>query len=697
MPTSRSRASRPGEPVYAPPDPSAPKTTRPPAEERRLPEPERTAARKMARRLDALPDRIDIRDWLYQPRLAPVPDQLVNCDLVPRILDQGTEGACTGFALAAVVNFLLAARGVRRAVSPRMLYELARRYDEWPGEDYEGSSARGAMKAWVRHGVCAERSWKASLHGAEHFTQKVSDEARATPGGAFYRVMHRQVRDMHAALAEVGILYVTLMVHAGWEEPGPTKATVRVRRGRSTRRLTLPVIERRGAADSGHAVALVGYTPQGFIVQNSWGRSWGAGGFALLPYEDYMLHATDVWAAQLGVPVLAELWEGGAADTTQGIQRAGRVVSLNEIRPFVIDVGNSGELSRSGDYWTTEEDLRRLFTEHIPEAAKGWSKRRVLLYLHGGLNDEQSCARRIVAFRDVMLDNEIYPVHVMWESGLVESLNSLIRDLFTNVDERAGGPGDWMRRFRDGLVDARDRTLELTAARPGGALWREMKENARLTSDHPDGRGGMQLLARHAAAAMATLSARERASWELHVVGHSAGSIVAAHALPHLSGAGVSFSSIQLMAPAITTAMFRRLVVPAVREGRCPRPTVYLLSGVGERDDTVGPYGKSLLYLVSNAFEGRRNEPLVGMERFVRRADPRDDEHVDRELEAFFAEPVDGLPSLVVAGRDEGPASRSRSSTHGGFDNDPDTLNSVLRRVLRAEPAREFTVRDLQY
>lgn len=35
-----------------------------------------------------------------------------------------------------------------------MLYELARRYDEWPGEGYEGSSARGAMKGWVRHGVC---------------------------------------------------------------------------------------------------------------------------------------------------------------------------------------------------------------------------------------------------------------------------------------------------------------------------------------------------------------------------------------------------------------------------------------------------------------------------------------------------------------------------------------------------------------
>ena len=33
------------------------------------------------------------------------------------------------------------------------------------------------------------------------------------------------------------------------------------------------------------------------MIQNSWGATWGAGGFALLPYEDYLMHATDVWVA----------------------------------------------------------------------------------------------------------------------------------------------------------------------------------------------------------------------------------------------------------------------------------------------------------------------------------------------------------------------------------------------------------------
>ena len=31
-----------------------------------------------------------------------------------------------------------------------MLYEMAKKYDEWEGEDYVGSSARGAIKGCVR-------------------------------------------------------------------------------------------------------------------------------------------------------------------------------------------------------------------------------------------------------------------------------------------------------------------------------------------------------------------------------------------------------------------------------------------------------------------------------------------------------------------------------------------------------------------
>src|SRR5437870_4530726 len=115
------------------------------------------------RTLDARSDTLDFRDRMFEPTLVEVPTNrpLENYEkLGIPILNQGTEGACTGFGLAAVVHYLLRTRRVipdTNEVSPRMIYSMARRYDEWPGEKYSGSSARGAMKGWQKHGVCSAK------------------------------------------------------------------------------------------------------------------------------------------------------------------------------------------------------------------------------------------------------------------------------------------------------------------------------------------------------------------------------------------------------------------------------------------------------------------------------------------------------------------------------------------------------------
>ncbi|MCK9620788.1 MAG: C1 family peptidase [Methylobacter sp.] len=659
---------------------SEPKTTRPESPSRREEPAKKSVGQKIGRTLDAFPDKIDVRDWVYHPTLQALSDEVCNCAFVPEVLDQGTEGACTGFALAAVINYLLHQRKVKRQISPRMLYELARRYDEWPGENYDGSSARGAMKGWERHGVCTRALWPDDLHGPQHFDQQRADAAILTPGGAYYRVDFRQVRHVHAAIHEVGIVYATLMVHSGWEKPGPGTATFESGRGSKASKIKLPVIERKGEADAGHAIAIVGYSTQGFVIQNSWGPGWGKDGFALLPYEDFMLHTTDVWVAQLGVPVKADLWAQGAADVMSGAFRAGQVIPLNEIRPYVINIGNNGDLSDRGDYWTTEEDLRRLFVETIPERTKGWQKRRVMLFIHGGLNSEEDVAKRIIAYRDVCLANEIYPLHIMWESDWFSSTMNILEDQFTAADERARG------MFLDHVREARDRVLELTLAYPGGSLWREMKENARLASER--GTGAMQLIVKFAKEAKASFGKGAGAKWELHVVAHSAGSILTAHAIDPLVSLGISWKTLQFMAPAIRMDLFKKVVVPKIADGTCPQPSLYILSKVGELDDDVGPYGKSLLYLVSNAFEGAREVALLGMHKFLEE---------DAEVLGLLSSPVNGLPGIVISGEEGKAGAIAKSDTHGGFDNDPNTMNSVLVRILGKQPAVVFTNRDLQF
>ena len=123
---------------------------------------EQSAPSLDGRILSARPDTVDFKDKMYVPTLIEVPavrllESYQSHD--PIILDQGREGACTGFGLAAVANHLLKTRKDFTSFSPvsaRMLYEMARRHDEWPGEDYSGSSARGAMKGWHKCGVCDE-------------------------------------------------------------------------------------------------------------------------------------------------------------------------------------------------------------------------------------------------------------------------------------------------------------------------------------------------------------------------------------------------------------------------------------------------------------------------------------------------------------------------------------------------------------
>ena len=106
-----------------------------------------------------------------------------------------------------------------------MLYHLARFYDEWPGEDYEGSSCRGAMKVRHRHGVCSEEFWPyRDAQGNAAFLPPndgwQQDAARRTLG-EYYRINRQSVSDMQAAVYETGAIYVSAQVHAGWTPFSP--------------------------------------------------------------------------------------------------------------------------------------------------------------------------------------------------------------------------------------------------------------------------------------------------------------------------------------------------------------------------------------------------------------------------------------------------------------------------------------------
>ncbi|MGH9628238.1 MAG: caspase family protein, partial [Bryobacteraceae bacterium] len=176
---------------------------------------------------------------------------------------------------------------------------------------------------------------------------------------------------------------------------------------------------------------------------------------------------------------------------------------------------------------------------------------------------------------------------------------------------------------------------------------------------------------------------------ELHAAGHSAGSIFHTHLLPLALKLGVpAFRSVHFLAPAVRVDTFKQLLLPKLGSG-VDELTIYTMTKDWERDDnTGGVYRKSLLYLVSSAFELDKNAPILGLEESIRA-----DEAVRKALGLGGSAQGRGSVVWSVSAAESG-LSASRSTSHGGFDDDAHTMNSMLRRILGNEsgPIAEYGV-----
>lgn len=608
--------------------------------------------RKFRRTLDAMPDTIDFRDIMYTPTLMEVPpasDLESFRALNLPILDQGTEGACTGFGLATVANYLLSGRGRRglaTEVSAWMLYAMAKRYDEWPGETYSGSSARGAVKGWHKHGACALALWRDS--GAKiDLDDAIAADAIERPLGAYFRVNHRDLVGIHAALAEVGILYATARVHSGWS---------RIREGDTDIIFSEELI-------GGHAFAIVGYDRQGLWVQNSWGPQWGSGGLVRLSYSDWLANGTDVWVTALGAPVAFDRANASAA-MRSGAPRSYEGYVYSALRPHIITARNDGELDPKGAFGLTPEGLKDIIDTQMPARMTGWKKKRVLLYAHGGLVPQSSAIQHAANNREATLKAEVYPLSFIWRSDAWSTIRNILHDAFAR--RRDEGAID---KAKDFMLDRLDDTLEpVTRVLGGKLMWDEMKENAlRSTS----GRKGA------ARQAVDLLIARHKAGQidEVHLAGHSAGSIFLAPVAKRLADAGVPVASLSLWAPACTMALFDEMYRPLIDAGMIKSFDLFTLDDATERDDhCANIYNKSLLYLVSGAFERKPRIPLIrpngtsllGLERDVKDDIPAEFWNV--KSRNWYRSPA---------------ATQSDARHHGDFDNDPATLRTTLERITR--------------
>lgn len=620
------------------------------------------AKRKTRQRvLDARPDTLDFRDLMYVPTLVEVQPELPlqsYRELRVPVLDQGSEGACTGFGLATVVNYLLRTRDrapEKASVSPHLLYHLARRYDEWPGEDYSGSSARGAMKGWHKHGVCSTE-----LYGANgKIDGSVAEDCARRPLGAYFRVNHRDIVAMHAAITEVGILYATAHVHAGWE-----RANANGKISPDTKML------------GGHAFAIVAYDQEGFWIQNSWGEDWGKEGFAHITYDDWLANGTDVWVARLGAAMVVN----NPRSTAQRFAGGTKVISSTDyakLRPHIISLGNNGEFRVGGTYGNTDAEVEFIINTQLREITKPWKKKRILLYAHGGLVAENSAIQRVAEYRDALIEHEVYPLAFIWKTDFWTTLTNILKDAFSQRR-----PEGFLDSAKDFMLDRLDDGLEPIARAAGGrAQWSEMKENAQLATNSAT--GGAKYVAR----LLAKLMEEDPSAYELHLVGHSAGSILLAPLAKLFAtrkgangGLARTIDSVTLWAPAITMDLFAQTYQPLIEQNSIKQFTLFTLTDKAEQDDHCAKiYHKSLLYLVSNGMEDkariplfRDGVPILGMEKFVRKNPAL--------MSLIKAKKIEWILSPNTS---NSPLHKASAQHHGDFDDDGDTVRATLARILR--------------
>jgi hypothetical protein len=601
--------------------------------------------------LNARPDTVDFRDRMYLATLVNVPTardlgawQAAGVE----VRDQGREGSCTGYALAAVADYLLRTRQPATsaaAVSAHMLYAMARRYDEWPGEDYSGSSARGAMKGWFQHGVCSDRSWPEP--GGVLTTARRRD-ALDRPLGAYFRVDHSDLVAMHAALIEVGALYATALVHDGWRNPGPDG-----------------LIKPDAQPIGGHAFAIVGFDRDGFWLQNSWGEDWGLGGFAKMSYADWLRNGTDAWVARLGVPLALDATVGAKSTASYSVAHSTTELESAELRPHIISLGNEGKLQQAGTYANTLADLQQIMASDFPRLTQGWAAPHLMIFAHGGLNDEASAVERTRQYCDLFLPRGIYPLCVIWHTDLLSTMQGL---LATGIQQRR--PEGFLDASKDFLLDRIDDTLEPVARVGGLPIWGKIKANAVLAS--AEGGGLSQLIPLLPAGV------------PLHLVGHSAGGNLQAAFARALAASGRMIDTCTLWAPGCTMDAFDQDLLPLVKSEAIRHFALYTLTDKAEQDDSCGFYNKSILYLVSDALEAiphvpwvSEGEPLLGMAKYASR------------LKNFFAA---GRAEWVQAPNSaSGTRDASTAKHHANFDDDPDTLESTIARILGTKaqkPAR---------
>jgi C1A family cysteine protease len=207
----------------------------------------------------------------------------------PPVYDQGDLGACTGNAIAGIIEIDRIHQKLDDWAPSRLFIYYGEREVEGTISQDSGAQIRDGIKVVAKNGAPKESTWPYDI---VKFATKPSDAAYAE-GKEHEALIYSRVAQSQAsiktALAAGYPIVFGFTVYESFESDEVAKTGV------------APMPHKHEPSLGGHAVAMVGYTPDVVIVRNSWGPDWGQGGYFTMPWA-YVTNphlADDFWVIKL--------------------------------------------------------------------------------------------------------------------------------------------------------------------------------------------------------------------------------------------------------------------------------------------------------------------------------------------------------------------------------------------------------------
>ncbi len=234
-----------------------------------------------------IPDLPDQRDkyakWSSKQVLKDSVDLREN---MPTVYDQGELGSCTANALAAAFEYDNIIQKLEKFTPSRLfVYYNERLVEGHVGTD-SGASLRDGMKVINSIGICPESDYPYIIESFTIHPSLIAYKNANAHKTLEYRKVEVTTESLMRALSLGLPVIFGFTVYESFESEEVATRGV----------MPMPKLDEKILG--GHAVLAVGYDSDNetIIVRNSWGSSWGIGGYFMMPYDFFCSdYCSDAW------------------------------------------------------------------------------------------------------------------------------------------------------------------------------------------------------------------------------------------------------------------------------------------------------------------------------------------------------------------------------------------------------------------